>query len=158
MPPSSGRSSRRVHPTDRYAAGEADALSPAARRGHDLFFGKAGCDACHGGFLFTNQRFENKGLALADVRADSGRARITGLAADYGQFKTPSLRGVGETAPYMHDGRYATLADVIEHYDRGGDGVRGQSPDVRPLHLTEEEKTALVAFLESLTDEPREAP
>ena len=136
---------------DRFRAGETSALSAAEQRGLDLFEGKANCAACHSGFLLTNQSFENNGIEPAG--SDSGRARITLDPDDYLEFRVPSLRNIEKTAPYMHDGRFQTLEDVIAHYDRGGSGVRNQSPLIEPLRLSDDEKRDLIAFLNSLTDE-----
>ncbi|MCY3630744.1 MAG: hypothetical protein OXI05_08995 [Bacteroidota bacterium] len=135
---------------DSYEAGDRMALTPAEKRGHRLFEGKAGCIHCHNGFLLTNLVFENNGLSIS--KEDSGRARVTGLKEDYGKFKVPSLRNVTQTAPYMHDGQMATLSDVIDHYDQGGGGARGQSPLIQPLDLEDDEQADLEAFLHSLTD------
>ena len=84
---------------------------------------------------------------------DPGRERITFSEADRGTFRVPSLRAVARTAPYFHDGRFPTLEAVVAHYDRGGDGTPGQSPRVRPLRLSEADRDALIAFLETLDDE-----
>lgn len=136
---------------DRYQQGDSLALSEDEKSGLTLFEGKAACTTCHSGFLLTNLAFENKGLTI--TQADSGRARITLDPDDFGRFKVPSLRNVAITAPYMHDGRLSTLEDVIQHYNRGGDNVRGQSPHIKPLNLTDDEMSVLEAFLNSLTDE-----
>ncbi len=136
---------------DRYRLGKADALTAVEREGLGLFEGRAGCATCHAGVLFTTGDFAHNGLAFA--AADSGRARITLASEDFGRFKIPSLRNVGLTAPYMHDGRLATLQEVVAHYDAGGSGERGQDPAIQPLHLTPDERAALVAFLHTLTDE-----
>lgn len=136
---------------DQFQLGNEGALTAQEQEGLALFNGKAGCVNCHAGPLLTNFAFENKGLTLTP--ADSGRARITGFTADYGKFKVPSLRNVAQTAPYMHDGRFTTLAEVIAHYNNGGDNIRNQSPEVKPRFLVASEIDALVAFLHSLTDE-----
>lgn len=121
----------------------------------------ADCFHCHGGTLFTSQQFHDNGLALA---ADElGRMGVTGLAADRGKFKAPSLRNVAVTAPYMHDGRFATLEEVIEHYDSGVRRNANLDPNLAKhpaagLQLTAEEKSALVAFLKTLTDDAFTAP
>lgn len=138
-------------PYDRHRAGEVGALPDAARRGLALFEGRAGCVACHAAPRFTTDGFEDNGLARA--LSDSGRARVTLRPEDAYRFRVPSLRGVARTAPYMHDGRFATLEEVVAHYDRGGEGTPGQSPHVRPLRLTPEERADLVAFLRALSDE-----
>ncbi|MEM1093046.1 MAG: cytochrome c peroxidase [Bacteroidota bacterium] len=138
---------------DDWLMGEPDALTDDEQRGLALFEGKAGCIDCHSGPRLTNRSLANNGLALDLAHADSGRARITGDPADFGLFKVPSLRNVTLTAPYMHDGRFGTLAEIIDHYDAGGTGVRNQDPRVQPLRLTPQEKTHLLAFLDTLTDD-----
>jgi cytochrome c peroxidase len=138
-------------PIDRYYAGDREALSPAARRGLDLFRGKANCTACHLGPTFTDEQFHNTGVAWRDGRLrDQGRYRVTRHDADRGAFKTPTLREVARTAPYMHDGSLPTLEEVVAFYDRGGNPNPHLDRDVRPLHLSPEERNALVAFLHSL--------
>ncbi|YCM45895.1 cytochrome c peroxidase [Verrucomicrobiaceae bacterium 227] len=125
-------------------------------RGKELFFSKpsrggAGCFQCHGGATFTDSEFRNNGLAPTE---DLGRHRVTGKAADKGLFVTPSLRNIELTAPYMHDGRFEALADVIAHYN---DPIH-QSPTVdkalpvKGLALSENDQEALIAFLKTLTD------
>ena len=136
---------------DRYLSGDEGAMTTTEQRGLMLFEGKAGCNTCHSGFLLTDKSFQNNGLAFAN--ADSGRARVTLLSEDFGKFRVPSLRNVADTAPYMHDGRLATLEAVIDHYDQGGTGARGQHEAVVPLGLTDQEKRDLIAFLHSLSDE-----
>jgi len=135
---------------DRFRTGETGALTASERRGFELFNSRAGCAACHEGVRLESQSFLNNGLAF--VAPDSGRARITLDSEDFGKFRVPSLRNVMLTAPYMHDGRLATLDEVLEHYDRGGAGVRGKDDRIRPLNLTPSEKEDLTAFLGSLTD------
>jgi cytochrome c peroxidase len=127
------------------------ALSSAERKGMGLFFSnKTNCSSCHGGFNFSNYSFANNGLD--SVYADNGRLRFTNDPNDEALFKVPSLRNVGLTAPYMHDGRISTLEEVIEHYNGGGMNHKNKSPLVRPLNLTQKEKQELAAFLNSLTD------
>jgi cytochrome c peroxidase len=135
---------------DRYRAGDDSALSQDEQVGLALF--ETHCQACHAGPQLTSDGFANNGVAVTDD--DPGRARLTFSEADRGVFRVPSLRAVARTAPYFHDGRAASLGDVVAHYDRGGDGVPGQSPLVRLLRLTSEERAALVAFLETLDDRP----
>jgi cytochrome c peroxidase len=139
-------------PLDRFLDGDADALSPGAREGFGLFVGKANCGTCHLAPLFTDHDFHNTGVSWGS--SDRGRYSVTGLAEDRGRFKTPSLRNVAMTAPYMHDGSIATLAEVVEHYDRGGGANPGLDSEIRPLDLTPDEKTDLISFLEALTAEP----
>ncbi len=128
-------------PIDRYLSGQEDALSASARRGMILFENKADCASCHSGFLFTDQTYQNNGLTFA--AADSGRARITLNSDDFAKFRVPTLRNVGISAPFMHDGRFFSLEEVINHYDRGGTNSRGQSGLVRSLQLSDMEKADL---------------
>ena len=141
----------------RYAKGERDALSERELQGLRLFRGKANCTACHIGPTFTDEGFHNTGVAWRDgMLSDSGRYVVSGRDEDLGAFKTPTLREIARTAPYMHDGSLATLEEVIEFYDRGGNPNPYLDQEIRPLRLTPEEKTALVAFLRSLSGEVRE--
>lgn len=137
---------------DFYYAGNPSALSQSEINGMDIFFGGKGkCINCHSGFNLTNYKFENNGLY--ENYDDPGRKRLTGQDSDFALFKVPSLRNVGLTAPYMHNGKFASLEDVIEHYNSGGAGNRQKSRFIKPLGLTEREKKDLIAFLHSLTDE-----
>lgn len=139
-------------PIDRYLNGEHDVLSKEARTGLQLFRGKANCTACHLGPNFTDEQFHNTGIAWRDgAYLDLGRFGVTGKEADRGAFKTPTLREVARTAPYMHDGSLATLADVVEFYNRGGNPNPYLDPELRPLNLSQEEKEALVTFLRALS-------
>jgi cytochrome c peroxidase len=136
---------------DRFLTGETTALNAVERRGLELFSGRARCARCHAGPLLSDEAFHNTGVAFRDGRfQDPGRAEVTGSDRDRGAFKTPSLRDVARTAPYMHDGSVARLADVIDFYDRGGRPNPNLDPDIRPLRLTPGEKAALLAFLRSL--------
>ena len=130
--------------------GKTNALSESQKRGMDLFFGNANCSSCHSGFNFTDYSFQNNGLD--SVYADRGRARLTGLPEDEAVFKVPSLRNAEVTAPYMHDGRFATLMEVVKHYSTGGAPHPNKNPTLKPLNLSTTEKEDLVAFLNSLTD------
>lgn len=130
-------------PYDRYKAGDMTALSEGAQRGLKLFFGKANCSACHGGHSFTDFAFHNIGLP----GEDEGRKAISKLDGDKGSFKTPTLREIARTAPYMHDGSLKTLEDVVEHYNKGGDQNPLIDEEIFPLKLTAEEKADLVTFL-----------
>ncbi len=139
-------------PLDRYSNGEADALSPEARRGLEIFRGKGNCTVCHLGPNFTDEHFHNTGVAWRKGKLlDHGRFRATGKETDRGAFKTPTLREVARTAPYMHDGSLATLDQVIEFYNRGGNPNPYLDPELHPLKLTPEEKQALSAFLKALS-------
>lgn len=163
-------------PFDRWAfAAKADALSPAAQRGHVLFVGRAGCNSCHSigseAALFTDNAMHNTGagnarvappmakVALGGARStvdfaaagDRGRHEITQLPADLGGFRTPTLRNIALTAPYMHDGSLATLTDVVRFYDAGAGANANLDPRLKPLGLADRDIADLVAFLESLT-------
>ncbi|MYC74668.1 c-type cytochrome [Candidatus Poribacteria bacterium] len=136
---------------DRYEwDGETSALSASAVRGLALFRGKARCSTCHIGTNFTDERFHNIGAGEAGQN-DAGRAGVTGDAADFGKFKTPTLRNIAQTAPYMHDGSLERLEDVIAFYDRGGRPNPNLDVEMKPLELSESEREDLRAFLESLT-------
>ncbi len=139
---------------DRYMAGDSSALSRAAQRGFDLFKGTAGCISCHTyskeSPFFSDFEFHNTGLGWA-ASPDLGRYEISKQREDKGAFRTPSLRNVARTAPYMHDGRMATLQDVVEFYSQGGERNPFLDKRIRPLHLSVEDKSDLVAFLQSLT-------
>lgn len=133
---------------ERFRGGDRTALSPAARRGFDVFASRGHCLGCHVAPLYTDEAFHNTGVSWG---ADPGRQKITGYPSDRGRFKTPSLRNVALTAPYMHDGSIATLEEVVELYDRGGDANPNLDPFIAPLHLSDREKADLVAFLAALT-------
>jgi cytochrome c peroxidase len=148
---------------DRSLRGAAE-LSEQEKQGFALFVteydparGKRGADCfhCHGGALFSDFGFKNNGLDL--VSADAGRTVVTGNTSDAGKFKTPSLRNVALTAPYMHDGRFATLEEVVAHYDHGVKRAAALDPNLAKhpdagLGLTPAEQAALVAFLRTLTN------
>lgn len=138
---------------DRFKAGERTALSSAAQRGLKLFNGKANCAKCHTGSNFTDERFHNTGVGLYDPNPDLGRYNITKRDEDKGAFKTPTLRDIAKTAPYMHDGSLKTLEEVIQYYDKGGTKNLYLSKEIKPLHLISQEKADLLAFLNSLGGE-----
>jgi cytochrome c peroxidase len=139
-------------PFDKYAEGDSKAMSEIAIQGLQLFKGKARCMLCHNGANFTDNQFHNLGVPqVGPQKEDSGRYQVTGQERDRGAFKTPTLRSVIETAPYMHDGVFLTLEDVVEFLDKGGGANPHLSPLMKPLALTDGEKHALVAFLEALT-------
>jgi cytochrome c peroxidase len=131
-------------PLDRVLNGDDGALSPDQIAGFRLFRGKANCAACHGGPNFSDEKLHNTGIAWK-------AGRLSDEGGGSGMFKTPTLREVARTAPYMHDGSIATLADVIEYYDRGANRNPYLDSEIRPLRLTDEEKRQLLAFLPSLT-------
>jgi cytochrome c peroxidase len=137
---------------DRFLTGNARALGAEERRGLELFTGRARCARCHAGPLLSDESFHNTGVAWQDGRfLDPGRVAVTGREADRGAFKTPTLREIARTAPYMHDGSLLRLGDVIEFYDRGGRPNPNLDPEIRPLRLTAVDKAALLAFLRTLT-------
>jgi len=127
------------------------ALSPEAMAGLELFRGKANCTACHTGPYLTDEGFHNTGIAWSQSPHDPGRGRVTGLEGDARRFKTPTLREVARTAPYMHDGSLKTLEEVVDYYDRGGNPDPLRAGELRPLALAAGEKAALRAFLGSLS-------
>jgi cytochrome c peroxidase len=154
-------------PYDRYLRGDREAITSAAMQGEALFFGRLGCGNCHGGPFLTDTipepRFHNTGLYNVDgggalPAGNQGLIEHTGNAEDMGKFRTPSLRNVALTAPYVHDGSLPSLDAVIDHYAAGGNAARSteRSPLVSDLvqgfNVTEGERRDLIAFLESLTD------
>lgn len=126
------------------------ALSDSAARGLELFEGKALCTRCHTGFNLSDGLFHNLGVGMNRKDPDLGRYLVTGKEKDKGAFKTPTLRDVSRTAPYMHDGSMKTLEEVVDLYDRGGEANPWLDPKVQPLHLTAQEKKDLVEFMKSL--------
>jgi len=160
---------------DRYMKGDKNALSASAVNGMALFKGKGGCIQCHNGPNFTDSDFHNTGLKRnpafdepqyrailkfdakrmkleewESVTDDSGRYLVTHKKEDWKKFKTPTLRNIVDTKPYMHDGRYETLDEVIAHYDRGGDSTDNQDARIKPLGLSAQEKADIKAFLMAL--------
>jgi cytochrome c peroxidase len=166
-------------PFDRYLRGDKESLTPLAIKGLELFQGKAQCSLCHNGALLSDEKYYNVGVpANPEIRSnplrhvslrfdglmlgvpgynratqDIGRYMITKQNKDKGLFRTPTLREVARTAPYMHNGIFSTLDEVIDFYDRGGgsDSFGTKSPLLKALGLTKEEKAALRVFLESLS-------
>jgi cytochrome c peroxidase len=144
-------------PYDRFRAGDRSALTPAQRNGLAVFLAKGQCWVCHAGMNLTDERFHNTGVAFRpDAVFDPGRAAVSGKDRDQGGFKTPTLREVDRTAPYMHDGSLATLEDVVDYYDRGGAPNPNLDKLVRPIGLSIGEKADLVAFLHSLNGRVRD--
>jgi cytochrome c peroxidase len=131
-------------PFDRYAAGDQRALGDVEKSGIELFRGKARCVSCHAGPNFSDENFHNTGVAFKD-------GILTDQGAGDGKFKVPTLREVARTAPYMHDGSLATLDDVLEFYDRGGNQNPALDSEIRRLKLTADEKRAVIAFLRALS-------
>ena len=146
-------------PYDRYLFGKPDALSARELAGLRLFQGEANCSVCHSGPMFSDERFHNTGIAWQDGKyLDEGRAFVTEQQQDRGKFKTPTLREVARTGPYMHDGSLATLEDVVNFYANGGRKNPYLDSALRPLTLTDDDKDALAAFLRSLTGRVIEGP
>lgn len=167
-------------PFDRYLRGDGTAISAAARRGLNLFQGRGGCTLCHNGPMLSDGGFHNLGLAAnsdifrtperhitfrrffvtlgvaqyATLREDVGRHAITKQGNDRGRFRTPTLRELTRTAPYMHDGSLSTLEDVVKFYNGGGGPGTGKDPLLQPLGLTTEEENDLVEFLKTLSGAP----
>ncbi|HEX5103590.1 MAG TPA: cytochrome c peroxidase [Pirellulaceae bacterium] len=136
------------------AASEAHAISKSARRGRELFFGmKAKCTTCHVGANFTDEKYHNLGVGMDAAKPDLGRYEITKEEKDKGAFKTPTIRNVVHSAPYMHDGNQKTLEEVVEWYDKGGHPNPQLSSKIKKLNFTPQEKQDLVAYMKSLTGE-----
>lgn len=135
---------------DKYIAGKTK-FSKQEEKGMDIFFGKGNCSGCHGGINFTSYKLTNNGL-YKDYE-DIGRMRATKDSTDLAIFKTPSLRNVSVTYPYMHDGSFNTLKEVIEHYNLGGKNHPNKDSLIKPLNLSEMEKEELISFLKTLKDE-----
>lgn len=133
--------------------GDAKAISESAKRGKKLFFGKARCNLCHFGTNFSDEKFHNIGIGWGGETVDVGRYNVTGEKKDIGAFKTPTLREISLTAPYMHDGRFATLEEVVGHYSRGGIKNPFLDNQIIPLNLTESEKRDVVEMLRTLNGE-----
>ncbi len=137
-----------------YFDGRADALTPQEERGLDIFFGFGNCNHCHSDVLLTDNFFRNNGL---DLNPQPGLYNTTGKETDRGRMKVPSLRNVALTAPYMHDGRFKSLEEVLDFYSKG---VQQKSPNIdehmvpfgKGLYLSDAQKADLVAFLKTLTD------
>jgi cytochrome c peroxidase len=141
-------------PFDRWRKGDAKAVDDSAKRGFELFTGKANCAICHMGYNFTDNGFHN--IGVKDPAEDAGRFAQRPLKSMRGAFKTPTLRDIALTAPYMRNGAYVTLMEVVEHYDRGGDDKSNLDINMTPLGLSPAEKADLVAFMQSLTGAPRD--
>lgn len=136
-------------PFDRWVEGEEGAIGEAAKRGFDVFNGKAACAGCHSGWSFTDGAFYDIGVERGN---DLGRGRyIPGSIKLRYAFKTPTLRDITKRAPFMHDGSIATLEKVIDHYDAGGIERRSRSERIKPLKLTHAEKLDLIEFLKTLS-------
>ena len=142
-------------PYDRYKAGNKAALTQPQVHGLEVFVNKAKCDQCHEGVNFTSNSYHNLGVGVVigvdQPDPDHGRFEVTKDPMDWGAFKTPTLRNVARTAPYMHDGSLKTLDEVVEFYDKGGKPNLDEK--IKPLKLTDGDKKDLVEFLKSLNGE-----
>jgi len=145
-------------PYDRFLMGDKNALTVRQKKGLVLFKGKARCVLCHTGALLTDQAYHNLGVPqTGTMSVDVGRYAVTHNPSDKGRFRTPTLRNVALTAPYMHDGRFRTLAQVVDFFNRGGGKTqfRTKDPHLSRLHLTKREQEDLVLFMESLSGETK---
>lgn len=141
---------------ERYAAAlkGAEEMSESARRGREIFFSEKGnCTACHAGANFTDEQYHNLGIGMDKENPDWGRYEVTKDEKDRGAFKTPTIRNVAQTFPYMHDGSLATLEEVVDWYVKGGHPNPWLSDKMKKLDLTEQEKKDLVAFMKACTGE-----
>ena len=138
-------------PYDQYFyQGNKTALNDSEIRGMNLFFDDLYCASCHGGFNFSDSRLTNNGLYTNYT--DQGRARLTKKTEDQAIFKTPTLRNIGFSAPYMHDGSFESLEQVIDHYSSGAKGHFNQDPLIQPFNISQDQKQDLIAFLIALND------
>jgi cytochrome c peroxidase len=142
---------------DRWQAGDAAALSDAAKRGWDVFQ-QAGCNGCHAGALLTDLQYHNVGVGMGAAEPDVGRFKVTNVEQNRGAFKTPTLRDIAQSAPYFHDGSVATLEDAVTLMLAGGLPNQWKNTDkLKPVQLTGSQFSDLIAFLKSL-DEPCDMP
>jgi cytochrome c peroxidase len=140
-------------PYDRYRAGQKTAMTASQIRGFDVFVNKAKCDQCHEGINFTSNSYHNLGVGMDKPNPDVGRLEVTKDPKDYGTFKTPTLREIARTAPYMHDGSLKTLEEVVDFYDKGGIKNKNLDEKIFELKLTDQDKKDLVAFMKALNGE-----
>ncbi len=141
-------------PADRFdQGGDENAIPASAKKGLLLFREKARCTKCHSGFNFTDEKFHNLGIGWDTNTVDLGRYMVTKNPADIGAFKTPTLREIARSAPYMHDGRFKTLDEVVNFYNQAGVKNPHQDELILPLDLTDQEKRDLVEFLRTLNGE-----
>jgi cytochrome c peroxidase len=133
-------------------AAEAHPMSDSAKRGRELYFTeKANCTACHVGANLADEKYHNIGVGMDQEQPDIGREEVTKDPKDHGSFKTPTVRNVALSAPYMHDGSQKTLAEVVEWYAKGGHANPNLSDKIKKLDLTDQDKADLVAFMEACT-------
>ena len=136
---------------DRFKEGQHGALTPEERGGMWFFESRGACWRCHAGPNFTDEDFHNTGVGVRDGQPEDGRFAITGDEEDRGRFKTPTLRGLAETAPYMHDGSLATLEEVVEFYRQGGHPNASLDPKIGPREMSDRDAANLAAFLRALS-------
>ena len=137
---------------DRFQDGDYSALTTEQRQGLWIFESRGKCWKCHSGDNYSDESFHNIGVSFAQQDPDPGRSRVTGKESDLRRFRTPTLRQLTLTAPYMHDGSLKTLKDVVEFYNRGGSQEDSQlDPRISPLGLSDAEVSQLVAFLKALS-------
>ena len=142
-------------PFDKFMAGDRAAMSDSAQRGYALFKDekKANCETCHVGHNFTDENYNNLGVGMSAKDPDLGYFKISKLEGHKGAFKTPTLREIASTAPYMHDGSEKTLEEVVTFYNKGGHPNKWLSKKLKPLKLTKQEEADLVEFLKALSGE-----
>ena len=142
-------------PFDRFKAGDKTAMSESAQRGYAIFKDekKGNCETCHVGHNFTDENYNNIGVGMSAKKPDLGYFTISKLEGHKGAFKTPTLREIASTAPYMHDGSEKTLEEVVAFYKKGGHKNKWLSTKIKPLNLTKQDQQDLVEFLKALSGE-----
>jgi cytochrome c peroxidase len=140
-------------PYDRFLNGDKHALSAGARRGLEIFTRSGECSECHSGYNFTDEKFASLGIGPDGHPPDLGLAEISGKRRDEGKFKVPTLREVVRTGPYMHDGRFRTLDEVLEFYRKGGQAGPRLDSRIAPFFLDAQAKQNLMEFLQALSGE-----
>lgn len=138
---------------DRYVAGDKSALTKEQKRGLDFFNGKGECAECHAGPNFTDEKFANLGIGMDKPDPDPGRMTVTKKRSDFGKFKVPTLRDLARTAPYMHDGRFKTLGDVLDFYAKGALPNPHLDTRITAFYMDQQTKKDLLAFLTALNGE-----
>tara|TARA_Y100000294_G_scaffold92943_1_gene86584 strand:- start:2105 stop:2893 length:789 start_codon:yes stop_codon:yes gene_type:complete len=133
--------------------GDKSALTAAQKNGFKIFREKGSCSTCHQGFNFSDEKFHNIGIGWEGSQPDLGLYAVTKKKEDLGKFKTPTVREIVNTGPYMHDGRFATLRQVVDFYNGGGTPNPFLDKEIKKLNLTESEKSDLVEFLKALSGE-----
>lgn len=144
-------------PFDRFQAGDKTAMSETAQRGYEIFKDekRGNCETCHVGFNFSDENYYNLGVGMDTKTPDLGRYAIQELEGYQGAFKTPTLRQISKTAPYMHDGSQKTLEEVVDFYNKGGHANKWLNSKVKKLNLSKQDQKDLVDFLKALTGDVR---